>query len=117
MLSRLEALVASRDSRARTRSPSPRAWRPDFPGAARERVLSPDFPTMTREHLWAPPHHTHRHLTSLAPHERLPELPVIPREKPHTGAAARGNPCDPGIIPPSFVSPALAGRSSKATLW
>ena len=31
----LEALVPSRDSRARTRSPSPRAWRPDFPGAAR----------------------------------------------------------------------------------
>ena len=28
---RLEALVPSRDSRARTRSPSPRAWRPDFP--------------------------------------------------------------------------------------
>ena len=33
---RLETLVPSRDSRARTRSPSPRAWRPDFPGAARE---------------------------------------------------------------------------------
>ena len=33
---RLQALVPSRDSRARTRSPSPRAWRPDFPGAARE---------------------------------------------------------------------------------
>ena len=33
---RLEALVPSRDSRARTRSPSPPAWRPDFPGAARE---------------------------------------------------------------------------------
>ena len=33
---RLEALVPSRDSRARTCSPSPRAWRPDFPGAARE---------------------------------------------------------------------------------
>ena len=29
---------------------------------------------------------------SLAPHERLPELPVIPREKTHTGAAARENP-------------------------
>ena len=29
---RLEALVPSHDSRARTRSPSPRAWRPDFPG-------------------------------------------------------------------------------------
>ena len=33
---RLEALVPSCDSRARTRSASPRAWRPDFPGAARE---------------------------------------------------------------------------------
>ena len=33
---RLEALVPSCDSRAMTRSPSPRAWRPDFPGAARE---------------------------------------------------------------------------------
>ena len=32
------------------------------------------------------------HLTSLAPHERLPELPVIPREKPHTGATAQENP-------------------------
>ena len=31
-------------------------------------------------------------LTSLAPHERLPELAVVPREKPHTGAAARGKP-------------------------
>ena len=29
---RLEAIVPSRDSRAMTRSPSPRAWRPDFPG-------------------------------------------------------------------------------------
>ena len=29
---------------------------------------------------------------SLAPHERLPELPIISREKPHTGAAARENP-------------------------
>ena len=33
---RLEALDHSRDLRAMTRSPSPRAWRPDFPGAARE---------------------------------------------------------------------------------
>ena len=30
-------------------------------------------------------------LTSLVPHERLPELPVVPREKPDTGAAAREN--------------------------
>ena len=34
-------LVPSRDSRARTRSPSPRAWRPDFPGAEREAPLDP----------------------------------------------------------------------------
>ena len=29
---------------------------------------------------------------SLAPHERLPEILVVPREKTPTGAAARGNP-------------------------
>ena len=29
---------------------------------------------------------------SLAPHERLPEILVMPREKIPTGAAARGNP-------------------------
>ena len=28
----------------------------------------------------------------LAPHERLPEILVVPREKTPTGAAARGNP-------------------------
>ena len=33
---RLEALVPSHDSRAMTRSPSPRARRPDFPGATQE---------------------------------------------------------------------------------
>ena len=32
----LEALVPSRDSRARTRSPSPHASRPNFPGATQE---------------------------------------------------------------------------------
>ena len=31
-------------------------------------------------------------MTSLAPHERLPEILVVPREKTPTGAAARGNP-------------------------
>ena len=30
--------------------------------------------------------------TSLAPHERLTDLAVVPREKPHTGAAAREQP-------------------------
>ena len=37
-------------------------------------------------------HHAHGDLTSLAPHERLPEILVVPREKTPTGAAARGNP-------------------------
>ena len=32
---RLEALVPSHESRAMTRFPSSRAWRPDFPGATR----------------------------------------------------------------------------------
>ena len=34
--------------------------------------------------------HAHGDLTSLAPHERLPEILVVPREKTPTGAAARG---------------------------
>ena len=38
----------------------------------------------------APPRHAHGDLTSLAPHERLPEILVVPREKTPTGAAARG---------------------------
>ena len=32
------------------------------------------------------------YILSLAPHERLPEILVVPREKTPTGAAARGNP-------------------------
>ena len=36
--------------------------------------------------------HAHGDLNSLAPHERLPEILVVPREKTPTGAAARGNP-------------------------
>src|SRR5574337_1054780 len=41
--------------------------------------------------------------TSLAPHERLTDLAVVPREKPHTGAAAREQPRD---------SPVKIGRAS-----
>ena len=33
------------------------------------------------------PRHAHGDLTSLAPHERLPEILVVPREKTPTGAA------------------------------
>ena len=46
----------------------------------------------------APPRHAHGDLTSLAPHERLPEILVVPREKTPTGAAARGNPGDAPVL-------------------
>ena len=55
-------------------------------------------PTMTREQSRTPLLHTHGDLTSLAPHERLSELPVIPREKSDTGAAAGENPRDAPVI-------------------
>ena len=38
------------------------------------------------------PRHSHGDPTSLAPHERLTDLAVVPREKPHTGAAVREQP-------------------------
>ena len=36
--------------------------------------------------------------TSLAPHERLTDLAVVPRERPHPGAAAREQPRDSPVI-------------------
>ena len=49
----------------------------------------------------------------LVPHERLPELPVIPREKPHTGATARENPRDATVIARLGTSfPAWPGEQS-----
>ena len=42
--------------------------------------------------------HSHGDPTSLAPHERLTDLAVVPREKPHTGAAAREQPRDSPVI-------------------
>ena len=44
-----------------------------------------------------PPRHSHGDPTSLAPHERLTDLAVVPREKPHPGAPLENNP----EIPPS----------------
>ena len=46
-----------------------------------------DLRAMTRS-----PSPSHGDPTSLAPHERLTDLAVVPREKPHTGAAAREQP-------------------------
>ena len=59
-------------------------------------------------------YYTHEALTSLAPHKSLPELPVIPREKPHTGAAAQENPRDAPVFAtcrPSFL--AWPGEQSR----
>src|SRR5574337_693351 len=53
---------------------------------------------MAREQRRAPPRHSHGDPTSLAPHERLTDLAVVPREKPHTGAAAREQPRDSPVI-------------------
>ena len=52
---------------------------------------------MRKEMNWTS-RYTHEALTSLAPHERVLELPVIPREKPHTGAADRENPRDAPVF-------------------
>ena len=46
----------------------------------------------------APPRHSHGDPTSLAPHERLTDLAVVPREKPHTGPADRVQPRDSAVI-------------------
>ena len=56
----------------------------------------------------------HRDLTALAPRERLPELPVLLREKPHSRTTARENLRDAPVIGrrgPSF--PALPGEQSR----
>ena len=39
-----------------------------------------------------------KHYFTLAPHERLTDLAVVPREKAHTGAAAREQPQDSPVI-------------------
>ena len=60
-------------------------------------------------------------LTSLTPHERLPELPVVPCEKPYTGTAAPEKP-GPGIRPESpaladgFLTTEPSGKPTDASL-
>ena len=61
----------------------------EIPSSTRLEALSP---TMTREQCRAPHCNSNGDLTSLAQHDRLPEFPFVPREKTHTGAAARENP-------------------------
>ena len=54
--------------------------------------LEARFPYHDSKALTCSPRHVHGELTSLAPHERLPELSDVLCEKLHTGAAARENP-------------------------
>src|SRR5574338_1696983 len=63
-----------------------------------QHVSRPDSPTMAREQGRAPPRHSHGDPTSLAPYERLADLAVAPREKPHPGAATREPPRDSPVI-------------------
>ena len=57
---------------------------------------------MTREPGRAPPRHAHGNLTSLAPHERLPEILVVPR-----GA---------GVLPRFVLAAVLEADGSRAGL-
>ena len=57
---------------------------------AHQAPLSMEF--SRQEHWGGLPFPFPMHESALAPHERLPEILVVPREKTPTGAAARGNP-------------------------
>ena len=61
----------------------------ESPSSTRLEALAPPI---TREPQRAPPRYAQGDLTSLAPHEGLPEILAVTREKTPTGAAARGNP-------------------------
>ena len=67
-----------------------------------------------------PPRHAHGDLTSLAPHERLPEILVVPREKTPTGSPP-GSPV-PGILQARtlewvVISFDSSKRSSSLSSW
>ena len=63
--------------------------------------------------LCAPPRHAHGDLTSLAPHERLPENLVVPREKSPTDAAARGNPWKAPVLDQEAGPPGSPGHRRR----
>ena len=46
--------------------------------------LEANFPAVTREQCRTPPRNSNGDWTSLGPHDRLPEFPVVTLEKPHT---------------------------------
>ena len=61
--------------------------------------LKARFPYHDSRAMTRPPRHSHGDPTSLAPHERLTDLAIVPREKPHTRAAAQEKPRDSPLIP------------------
>ena len=68
-------------------------WRAPAPSRSEEHTSELQSQTSIAYAVFClPPRHAHGDLTSLAPHERLPEILVVPREKTPTGAAVRGNP-------------------------
>ena len=82
-----------------------------------QHVSRPDSPTMTREQWRAPPRHSHGDPTSRVPQERLTELGVVPREKPHTGASAREKPRDtPSSRNEPFLSENKVGAQGSKIL-
>src|SRR5574337_717522 len=79
------------------------------PGKALERPSSTRLEARCPYHglgdMTRSPCHSHGDPTSLAPHERLTDLAVVPREKPHTGAAAREQPRDKVQVATPLWSP------------
>ena len=62
---------------------------PRDPRRDSRRERSPWLPLETRAQSRTPLHHTHGDLTSLAPHERLSEFPVVPGDLPDPGSNPR----------------------------
>ena len=68
-----------------------------------QRELRPDSPALTQEQSCAPPRNSNGDWTSLGQHKRLPEFPIVTREKPQTSCQnSRKN-----EIPPSSQDEAL----------
>ena len=78
--------------------------------------LEARFPYHDSRAMTRSPRHSHGDPTSLAPHERLTDLAVVPREKSHTGAAAREHPRDHHSFPTRRSSDLDLERPSSTRL-
>ena len=78
----------------------------------------PQRPGLRRAHSLAPPRYAHGDLTSLAPHERLPEILVVPscdpQKSPDTPGSPEGNTEGPGTASGPLGTPlGLAQRKRR----